>query len=276
MENGINPNTADILATIPDRKQLREMRVQTNTQLTPRYSQIVLVPVDRAKMPRVLPGQFVQVAVPGSTDTMLRRPISVNYYDAVTGALTLLVARAGRATNVLADLSEGSQLNILFPLGNTFPLENLDGKQITLIGGGVGVAPLLYYSAWLKANTSATVRTVLAARTEGDVLLFDRFARYAPVAVTTDDGTMGIKGYAADSPVLTEGPADLWCVCGPSPMMKAVAALARKRGAECVVSLENMMACGLGACLCCVEKTVKGNVCVCTNGPVFNTNELTW
>jgi dihydroorotate dehydrogenase electron transfer subunit len=70
--------------------------------------------------------------------------------------------------------------------------------------------------------------------------------------------------------------ADAWCVCGPAPMMKAVAAQAKQSGTDCFVSLENMMACGLGACLCCVEKTVKGNVCVCTEGPVFNINQLTW
>ena len=274
--NGTTDPMAAIMATIPDRKQLRDMRVTSNTAMGTRYSLLKLTPADNQPMPRVLPGQFVQVAVPGSTETMLSRPISVNYYDADKRELSLLVARAGRATDILADIAADTSINILFPLGNTFPLTDLDGRTVTLIGGGVGTAPLLYYAAWLRANTKADVNIVLAARTADDVLMFDRFAAHGAMAVTTDDGTMGAKGFATDSPMLTQGPADIWCVCGPAPMMKAVTALARKRGAECHASLENMMACGLGACLCCVEKTVKGNVCVCTYGPVFNTDELNW
>ncbi|MDE6062764.1 MAG: dihydroorotate dehydrogenase electron transfer subunit, partial [Duncaniella sp.] len=95
------------------------------------------------------------------------------------------------------------------------------------------------------------------------------------VHVCTEDGSEGVKGFVTAHPCLEEEYFRYYC-CGPAPMMKAVAAVARRNGTDCEVSLENMMACGLGACLCCVEKTVKGNVCVCTEGPVFNINELTW
>ncbi|MDE6509571.1 MAG: dihydroorotate dehydrogenase electron transfer subunit, partial [Muribaculaceae bacterium] len=92
---------------------------------------------------------------------------------------------------------------------------------------------------------------------------------------TTDDGSLGHRGVVTTHPRLQRPVSHSFC-CGPAPMMKAVAAAAAKLGASCQVSLENMMACGIGACLCCVEKTVRGNVCVCTEGPVFNINQLTW
>jgi dihydroorotate dehydrogenase electron transfer subunit len=151
----------------------------------------------------------------------------------------------------------------------------MDGKKVLLIGGGVGVAPLLYYGYYLKNTCNANVEFLLGARTQEDLLMLNEFKSIAPVHCTTEDGSFGTKGFVTNHAAMAEH-ADAWCVCGPAPMMKAVAAQAKQSGTDCFVSLENMMACGLGACLCCVEKTVKGNVCVCTEGPVFNINQLTW
>ena len=116
---------------------------------------------------------------------------------------------------------------------------------------------------------------LLGARTAADLLSLDEFKNVGTVHVCTEDGSDGVEGFVTAHPCLSESYHRYYC-CGPAPMMKAVAAMARRNGTDCEVSLENMMACGLGACLCCVEKTVKGNVCVCTEGPVFNINELTW
>ena len=104
----------------------------------------------------------------------------------------------------------------------------------------------------------------------------DLFGKYGDVYITTEDGTEGEKGFVTQHSVLTKESFDRISTCGPKPMMVAIAKFAKANSISCEVSLENMMACGLGACLCCVEKTVKGNVCVCKEGPVFNINDLTW
>ena len=116
---------------------------------------------------------------------------------------------------------------------------------------------------------------LIGARSAKDVLQLEEFEKIGKVYVSTEDGTMGEKGLVTTNAVLASKIDKIYC-CGPAPMMKAIAKVAKENAIDCEVSLENMMACGLGACLCCVENTVKGNVCVCTEGPVFNINELTW
>ena len=106
--------------------------------------------------------------------------------------------------------------------------------------------------------------------------MLDIFKRYGRVYVTTEDGSEGEKGFVTNHSLLQKEAFTAIATCGPTPMMKAVAAYARKADVECEVSLENLMACGLGACLCCVEKTVEGNLCVCKEGPVFSTKRLLW
>ena len=117
---------------------------------------------------------------------------------------------------------------------------------------------------------------LLGARTAKDLLLMEEFRRYGRVFVTTEDGSEGEKGFVTQHSLLQKETFDLIQSCGPTPMMKAVARYACQVDVECEVSLENMMACGLGACLCCVEKTVGGNLCVCKDGPVFNVKRLLW
>ena len=163
---------------------------------------------------------------------------------------------------------------MLMPLGNGFTLSHT-GERVLLVGGGVGVAPLLCLGAALVANGSKP-EFLLGARTAADQLQLPEFEALGKVYISTDDGSMGTPGTVVDNPVIENENFDRIYCCGPMPMMKAVASVARRRGIDCEVSLENTMACGLGACLCCVEKTVKGNVCVCTEGPVFNINQLTW
>ena len=117
---------------------------------------------------------------------------------------------------------------------------------------------------------------LLGARSEKDLLMLDEFSKYGRVCVTTEDGTAGERGFVTNHSVLGEIRFDRISTCGPKPMMVAVAKYAKANGIECEVSLENKMACGVGACLCCVEKTTEGNVCVCKEGPVVNINKLLW
>jgi dihydroorotate dehydrogenase electron transfer subunit len=195
--------------------------------------------------------------------------------DTKLNQIWFLVQLVGAGSRALGRLREGDTLNALLPLGNGFSMPVSAEKKHLLVGGGVGTAPLLYLGA--QMNLMGMRPTfLLGARTKDMLLQLEDFERVGDVYVTTEDGSAGEKGFVTQHSILFKQHFDRISVCGPSPMMKAVARFARANSVPCEVSLENMMACGLGACLCCVEKTVKGNVCVCTEGPVFDINELTW
>lgn len=251
---------------------LEDFRVAESTPLGPRFSLLKLVAATHGhNVPECLPGQFAQVAT-GANGVLLRRPISICRVDS-KGQLWLLVRRAGKGTEHLCEARPGDAFNLLLPLGGEFPTEGV--KRPLLVGGGVGIAPMMCLAD--KFHACGIVPEVLiGARSEAELLLRDELAQVATLHTATDDGSYGFHGLVADHPALATGEYDAIYCCGPAPMMKAVAAVARRRGIPCWVSLENMMACGLGACLCCVENTVKGNVCVCTEGPVFNIDSLTW
>lgn len=253
------------------KKHLLDFKVEENIRLTNAYALLKLTPADGSELPEMLPGQFVQVAVDRSKATFLRRPISINNVE--NNRLWLLIRNAGEGTEHLIASKQGDVLNLLLPLGNGFPTDSVKGK-ILLVGGGVGIAPLVYLGRTLKAS-GLDVEFMTGARSKNDLLMIDLMREIGPVHISTYDGSEGDCGVVTLNHAWNNDWARI-CCCGPAPMMKAVAAIARQRQIECYVSLENMMACGLGACLCCVEKTVKGNVCVCTEGPVFNINQLTW
>ena len=175
----------------------------------------------------------------------------------------------------MASLAVGSRLNCLLPLGNGFTMPSSASERVLLVGGGVGVAPLLYMGAEMR-RCGCEPTFLLGARRSADLLLLDHFRRYGRVFVTTEDGSAGERGFVTNHSVLQSGHFDRILTCGPKPMMVAVARYAAAAGIDCEASLENMMACGVGACLCCVEKTTEGNLCVCKEGPVFNINKLLW
>ena len=271
------------------KKYILDLTVKESRRVHERY--VLLRLVDELKpLPEMLPGQFAEVRVDGSTTTFLRRPISICNVDAKQNELWLLVAVVGDGTRWMATLKPGDKLNGVLPLGNGFTLpypakgdsakgdlQSVQGdlQSPLLIGGGVGVAPLLYLGAQLKQN-GIEPTFLLGARRDTDLLLLDEFSKYGRVLVTTEDGSAGEKGFVTQHSVLAEEHFDSIMTCGPTPMMKAVARYAHEKNIYCEASLENLMACGLGACLCCVEKTKKGNLCVCKDGPVFNTEELLW
>ncbi|WP_270767622.1 dihydroorotate dehydrogenase electron transfer subunit [Segatella buccae] len=228
-----------------------------------------------APLPDILPGQFVEVRVDDSPSTFLRRPISVNFVDRATNRLWLLVATVGDGTRRLAQLRVGDTLNCVLPLGNSFTMPTLPEQKILLVGGGVGVAPLLYFGKLIR-DFGAEPTFLLGARSAEDLLELDEFRKYGRVFMTTEDGTYGEQGFVTSHSILQTESFDQISTCGPKPMMMAVARFAHANGIACEVSLENKMACGVGACLCCVEKTTEGNVCVCKEGPVLNIKKLLW
>ncbi len=255
------------------KKYILDLQVVSVGQLNDKYALIKLT--HEAPLPEMLPGQFVEVRVDHSPSTFLRRPISVHFVDRCTNQLWLLVAGIGEGTRQLLALRPGDLLNCVLPLGHPFTLPPSPAEKVLLVGGGVGVAPLLYMGYVLK-EMGCTPTFLLGARGKNDLLELDEFARYGRVYVTTEDGTAGEKGYVTQHSLLEQEHFDHIATCGPKPMMVSVARYAASKNILCEVSLENMMACGVGACLCCVEKTVTGHLCVCKDGPVFNINQLLW
>lgn len=255
------------------KKACLDLRVSSIEKQNEKYFLLKLT--HQLPLPQMVPGQFVEVRVDHSPTTFLRRPISINNYVAEANELWLLVARVGDGTRQLGTLSEGDVVNCLLPLGNGFTVPTRPDSRVLLVGGGVGVAPLLYFGKKIR-EAGARPTFLLGARTQADLLQLELFEELGDVHVTTEDGSYGEKGFVTNHSVLERVRFDQISCCGPKPMMMAVARYAAKNYIFCEVSLENMMACGLGACLCCVEKTVSGNLCVCKEGPVFNIKKLLW
>lgn len=255
------------------KKYCLDLTVRAVEQINDKYVLIRLTDIN--PLPEMLPGQFVEIRVDGSPATYLRRPISINDVDYERNELHLLVACIGDGTRKLGTLSVGDKVNIMLPLGNGFSMPQKKESKHLLVGGGVGVAPLLYLGRKIyEAGGEPTF--LLGARTAKDLLILEKFEKLGRVFVTTEDASLGEKGFVTNHTILQKEKFDMISTCGPKPMMMAVARFANAAGVECEVSLENKMACGVGACLCCVEDTVEGHVCVCKDGPVINIKKLKW
>ncbi len=210
------------------------------------------------------PGQFVDLRV---ANAFLRRPISVSDCDG--HCVTLIYRVVGRGTQWLAEQPAGAALNALTGLGNGFDLTSV-GKAPLLLGGGVGAAPLYYLARELRKG-GAAVQVALGFRTGAEVFYEDAFrALGCGVAVATEDGSRGTKGFVTD--ILSEGYSDVFA-CGPTPMLRAVHGIVQTNAQ---FSLEERMGCGFGACMGCTCETKNGAKRVCKDGPVFRKEELPW
>jgi dihydroorotate dehydrogenase electron transfer subunit len=238
----------------------------------------------------MIPAQFFMIGVPGG-ETLLRRPYSVcglpgTFDDASTDAVQLLYKVVGRGTSRLASLGVGALLSVLGPLGNGFEAPAERDVRPVFVAGGIGSAPFPALARWLDGRCRAPLM-FYGARSHTDLPLLDWFREQtAGVEVTTDDGSTGRRA------VVTEPLADLLAsekpeslhlyVCGPDPMLRAVARLARRHGVRCDLSLEAHMACGFGVCLGCVVPTRQEGSSetrydrVCVEGPVMEARRLAW
>lgn len=255
------------------KKFILDLTVKENIKLND--TNVLLKMTSQEELPDMLPGQFAEIRVDGSPTTFLRRPISINYIDKELNEVWFLVQLVGDGTKRLGALNVGETMNVMLPLGNTFTMPLETSEKLLLIGGGVGTAPMLFLGKELQKKGFKPV-FLLGARSQKDLLQLDEFAACGEVYTTTEDGSYGEKGYVTQHSILSKTRFDRIYTCGPKPMMVAVAKYAKENEITCEVSLENTMACGIGACLCCVENTSEGHLCVCTEGPVFNTNRLLW
>ena len=220
-------------------------------------------------------GQFANLLADGKT---LRRPISVRDFDRTEGWIRFVFEVRGEGTGILSRKSEGDSLDILAPLGNGFSVD--PSEKAVFVGGGIGVPPLLGASKAYGGN--ATV--LLGFRSRSAMILTEDFkASGADLRIATDDGSFGHHGFVTQllEQRLDEADCDAVYACGPKPMLMLTAAAAEKRGIRCMVSLEERMACGIGACLGCACKTRREDGSetyrhVCKNGPVFDSREVIW
>ena len=221
-----------------------------------------------------VPGQFISVYTK-DTGKLLPRPISLCQVDKEKGQLRIVYRVVGAGTSQFSGYQAGDDIEIMGPLGNGFPLERAAGKKVFLIGGGIGIPPMLELARQLDCEKQA----VLGYR---DVLfLNDEFEKFSDVYVATEDGSAGTKGNVLDAIRENGLKADVIFACGPTPMLRALKAYAEEHEIECWLSLEEKMACGIGACLACVcqskevdEHSHVHNNRICKDGPVFLAQEV--
>lgn len=222
------------------------------------------------------PGQFVHIRVDGFT---LRRPVSICEINKEKQTLRIVFEIRGDGTSKLSQLNENSVIDMLAPLGHGFTV-NTEFKKVVLIGGGIGTPPMLPLSQIYGEN--ATVIT--GFKNASAIILNDDFNKTgAETIICTDDGSYGIHGFVTEpfETLISKNKIDAVYACGPMPMLKKISSISIKNNIEfCEVSLEERMACGIGACLGCACRTKKNDEeyfsHVCKNGPVYNAREVVW
>ena len=256
------------------RKSVQNLKVIANIQLNADHHLLQLQAPEQLE--KIYPGQFANILVDKSQSIFLRRPFSIHAVDYQKNIISILIKGIGEGTRTLSHTAIDSYLNVIFPLGNGFSLP-ASKEKVLLVGGGCGIAPLLHLAQVLNHNGN-NISMLIGSRSAGDLVELDQYEKLGLLYTTTEDGSHGEKGFVTNHPLFGEGLEhfDRIYTCGPEPMMKAVAAKAKAKSVFCEVSLENTMACGFGVCLCCVTETTQGHKCVCTDGPVFNINQLKW
>ena len=221
-------------------------------------------------------GQFLSLYC-GTADRLLPRPISICGIDRENGRIRIVYRVAGKGTEEFSSYQKGDPVTILGPLGNGFPLP--EGK-VMLIGGGIGIPPMLQLAKELPGEKLA-VLGYRTGKTAKDEFLLDEFRQVLPTWVATEDGSDGTKGNVLDAIKGEKLAADVICACGPTPMLRAIKAYAASQGIRCFISMEERMACGIGACLGCVcgskdtdSHSNVHNKRICKDGPVFDAEEV--
>lgn len=221
-------------------------------------------------------GQFVAV-YPRDKSTLLPRPISICEINQERTALRLVYRTAGKGTTEFSGYQAKDQVDILGVLGNGFPVEKArKGMKAFLMGGGIGVPPILQLAKELDCE-----KKVIVGYRDANTFLKEDLEQYAEVYLASEDGSVGTKGNVMDAIREQALEADLIYACGPMPMLRAIKQFAEEKGIEAYISLEERMACGVGACLGCVCKTKEvdhhshvHNARICTDGPVFEAGDV--
>lgn len=256
-------------------KKKEEAKVLSQTMIAPDIYDMWLK-TDLAESAKA--GQFIGV-YPKDKSTLLPRPISICEIDKQRCALRIVYRIAGKGTKEFSSYREGDETEILGVLGNGFPLEEGKGKRVVLMGGGIGIPPMLELAKELKAAGENVM--VIAGYRDNHLFLKADLERYAGVYIATEDGSAGIKGNVLTVAEEKNIQADVIMACGPMAMLRAIKSFAKEKKIKAYISLEERMACGVGACLGCVCKTKEkdphshvNNARICTDGPVFAAEDV--
>ncbi|EJX03959.1 dihydroorotate dehydrogenase, electron transfer subunit [gut metagenome] len=221
------------------------------------------------------PGQFISV-YSNDSGRVLPRPISICEIDREKGALRIVYRIAGKGTAEFSGMKAGETLDIMGPLGNGFPMEVLKGKRVFMMGGGIGIPPMVQTAKEAEADV-----TVIAGYRNNEIFLKKELEQNGTLVIATEDGSVGTKGNVMDAIREHHLEADVIFACGPTPMLRAIKQYAEEHHILCYISMEEKMACGIGACLACVCKSKEvdhhshvHNKRVCKDGPVFLSTEV--
>ena len=224
-----------------------------------------------------VPGQFISMYTNDGTK-LLPRPISICEIDKAEGALRVVYRVTGENTGTkqFSEAKAGDTIPVIGPLGNGFPLDKSEGKKAFLMGGGIGVPPILELAKQLNCE-----KQIVMGYRDANTFLSKQFEENGKVYISTEDGSVGTKGNVMDAIRENGLTADIIYACGPTPMLRAIKNFAEENGIECYISLEERMACGIGACLACVCKSKEKdhhtnvhNKRICKDGPVFLSTEV--
>ena len=239
------------------------------------YSMVIQAPEIASQ---AVPGQFIDVySADGSK--LLPRPISICEIDKENGRLRVVYRVTGPKTGTeeFSKLKAGDIIPVIGPLGNGFPYEKAEGKKVFLMGGGIGVPPILELAKQMECEK----KQIVVGYRDAQTFLKEEFEQNGELYISTEDGSVGTKGNVMDAIRENALEADMIYACGPTPMLRAIKQYAEENGIECYISLEERMACGIGACLACVckskEKDAHSNVNnkrICKDGPVFLSTEV--
>ena len=224
------------------------------------------------------PGQFVSVYTKDASK-LLPRPISICEIDKDAKKLRLVYRVTGEKTGTkqFSELQSGDTVPVIGPLGNGFPVEKAEGRKVFLMGGGIGVPPILE----LAKQMNCKEKQIVVGYRDAHTFLKEEFEQNGKLYISTEDGSVGTKGNVMNAIQENGLDADIIYACGPTPMLRAIKSYAEENGIECYISLEERMACGIGACLACVCKTKEkdahsnvNNKRICKDGPVFLSTEV--
>ena len=258
-----------------------KFKILSNKKVGPDYYRMAISAPRIAK--QASPGQFVHLRCQESLQPLLRRPFSFHRLNG--SSFEILYKIVGQGTNLLAKRRKGDKIDILGPLGKGFVIAHsskliAQRENIILLAGGMGVAPLLALAEALPNKKESIV--LIGAKTKKEILCAKEFKKLgARVQLATDDGSLGYKGFITDlfkKILLSTIDYKLSTIyaCGPKPMLKEIARIGKRLPILAYGSLEENMACGVGACLGCAIQTKEGYKRVCKDGPIFNLQEIQW
>lgn len=265
-------------------------KIADNIPLNKDYNLLTLLP--QTNTIEAKPGQFYMIGCAssietspepslckGMSDPLLKRPFSL--FRRTEKGFQILYRIKGRGTAIIRNMKPGSVVDVLGPLGNSYPMPSPQ-KTAFILAGGLGIASVFFLAERI-VSSGGDARIYYGARTETDLLMVEDLRLTAgKLIISTDDGSCGEQGCVTDvfgaflARYTDSGSAGVVYACGPQKMLEAVSGIARERGIEAYISVEERMACGIGACLGCVVRTVKGYKRVCREGPVFRAEEILW